>query len=232
MSLSVSLRSGLKLRNVRHQFLLGGPPGRIERDHLHRPQRRRAVRPERDQHADDDRHVHLDLDPVGPMAQSGRAGRQTCLLRRGEPTETCGRSRRPFGRLRPCPTQAARGHRGKCRRCSCVFRVFRGSILLGDRGIHEPREKRACTNGHAAGWSPSPRPSPWEGEGADKLVGEPAEYRGTAHPTSPGTGRGWGGSIRFAGRRLKSVTLTPALSLEWERGAWPATPTEDCPSGT
>ncbi len=100
----------------------------------------------------------------------------------------------------------------------CVFRVFRGSIVLGNRGIREPREKPACRNGHAAGWSPSSRPSPWEGEGADKLVGEPAEYRGTAHPTSPGTGRGWGGSIRFAARRLKSVTLIPSFSLRGRGG--------------
>src|SRR5450759_408478 len=65
----VSLAGFLQLGDVRLQFVDIGPADEVQADHFHRPQRRLLSGPERDQHADDDRHVYLYLNAVGPMAQ-------------------------------------------------------------------------------------------------------------------------------------------------------------------
>lgn len=54
----------LQLRNVSQQFVLIRHPAKVETNHLVRSQSRLAARPQRDQHARDDRRVRLDFDAV------------------------------------------------------------------------------------------------------------------------------------------------------------------------
>ncbi len=103
----------------------------------------------------EDRGIHE------PREQSGRAGRQTCLLRRGEPTQT--------DRVMPWSS-------GELLR---IPRVSRFDSVGGPRNTRTTRKacvhERPCSRmvtltpalslGGRGGWSPSSHPSPCEGEG-------------------------------------------------------------------
>ena len=56
---------GFQLRDVRQKFLFIRQAREEMADHLVRPKRRLAARPQADQHAGDDRAIRLDLNPIG-----------------------------------------------------------------------------------------------------------------------------------------------------------------------